>query len=229
MLLISRSWNLIWNEIAKSEYITVTWHNSHGVWSDRHIYSLFISLFGGLKRKYQRCTSLAFCNGNPLVVFHTTSQHDDVIKWKHFPRYWPFVRGIHRSPVNSPHKGQRRGALMFSLISAQINGWADNREAGDLRRIRLHYDDTVMRNAIIVSIAIMTTSASPLLYMSWNSQRICGCNVRTTNSITTALQWRHNSTGWRLKSPMCLWFAEPFVQVQTKENIKATPHWSQWG
>ena len=31
--------------------------------------------------------------------------HDDVIKWKHFPRYWPFVRGIHRSPVNSLHKG----------------------------------------------------------------------------------------------------------------------------
>ena len=28
--------------------------------------------------------------------------HDDVIKWEHFPRYWPFVRGIHRSPVNSP-------------------------------------------------------------------------------------------------------------------------------
>ena len=26
-----------------------------------------------------------------------TSYHDDVIKWKHFPRYWPFVRGIHRS------------------------------------------------------------------------------------------------------------------------------------
>ena len=35
-----------------------------------------------------------------------TCYHDDVIKWKHFPRYWPFVRGIHRSPVNSPHKGQ---------------------------------------------------------------------------------------------------------------------------
>ena len=32
--------------------------------------------------------------------------HADVIKWKHFPRYWPFVRGIHRLPVNSPHKGQ---------------------------------------------------------------------------------------------------------------------------
>ena len=46
--------------------------------------------------------------------------HDDVVKWKHFPRYWPFVRGIHRSPVNSTHKGQWRGALMFSLICAQI-------------------------------------------------------------------------------------------------------------
>ena len=25
--------------------------------------------------------------------------HDDVIKWKHFPRYWPFVWRIHRVPV----------------------------------------------------------------------------------------------------------------------------------
>ena len=45
-----------------------------------------------------------------------TLWYDDVIKWKHFPRHWPFVWGIHRSPVNSPHKGQLRGALMFSLI-----------------------------------------------------------------------------------------------------------------
>ena len=59
--------------------------------------------------------------------------HDDVIKWKHFPRYWPFVRGIHQSPVNSPQKGQWRGALMFSLICAWINGWVNNRGAGDLR------------------------------------------------------------------------------------------------
>ena len=40
--------------------------------------------------------------------------HDDVIKWKHFQCNWPFVRGIHRSPVNSPHKGQWRGALIVS-------------------------------------------------------------------------------------------------------------------
>ena len=72
------------------------------------------------------------------------SIHDDVIKWKRFPRYWPFVRGIHRSPVNSPHKGQWRGDLMFYLICAWISGWVNNCEAGDLRRYRAHYDATVM-------------------------------------------------------------------------------------
>ena len=70
--------------------------------------------------------------------------HDDVIKWKNFPRYWPFVRGIHRSPVNSPLKGEWRGALMFSLICVWINDWVNNGEAGDLRRYRAHYDVTVM-------------------------------------------------------------------------------------
>ena len=71
--------------------------------------------------------------------------HGDVIKWRHFPRYWPFVRGIHRSLVNSPHKGQWRGALMFSLICVRINaGWANNGDAGDLRRHLAHYDVIVI-------------------------------------------------------------------------------------
>ena len=78
------------------------------------------------------------------VTVINTQLHGDVIKWKHFPRYWPFLRGIHRSPVNSPHKGQWRGALMFSLICVWINGWVNNGEAGDLRRHRAHYDVTVM-------------------------------------------------------------------------------------
>ena len=46
--------------------------------------------------------------------------------------------------MNSPHKGQWRGALMFSLICAWINGWVNNREAGDLRCHRAHYDVSVM-------------------------------------------------------------------------------------
>ena len=83
------------------------------------------------------CSSLCSCK-------QQMSHHDDVIKWKHFPRYWPFVRGIHRWPANSPHKGQWRGALMFSLICAGINGWVNNRGAGDLRRHRAHYDVIAM-------------------------------------------------------------------------------------
>ena len=83
-------------------------------------------------------------------------EHDDVIKWKHFPRYWPFVRGIHRSPVNSPHKGQWRGALMFTLICARINGWVNNREAGDLRRYRAHYDVIVMKYPTIDILPVST-------------------------------------------------------------------------
>ena len=50
--------------------------------------------------------------------YHVTVTHDDVIKYTYFTLYWPFVRGIHRWPVDSPHKDQWRGALMFSLICA---------------------------------------------------------------------------------------------------------------
>ena len=78
------------------------------------------------------------------VVFPVPHLAVDVIKWKHFPRNWPFVREIHRSPVNFPLKGQWRGALMFSLIYAWINDWVNNREAGDLRRQHGHYDVIVM-------------------------------------------------------------------------------------
>ena len=81
---------------------------------------------------------------------HFTGAHDDVITWKHFPRYWPFVRGIHRSPVNSPHKGQWRGALVFSLICAWIDDWVNNREAGDLSRHRGHYDVTVISLPVLI-------------------------------------------------------------------------------
>ena len=77
------------------------------------------------------------------AIFGQNEAHNimmNVIKWKHFPRYWLFVWGIHRSPVNSPHKGKWRGALMFSLICAWTNRWVNNREAGDLRHHRAHHD-----------------------------------------------------------------------------------------
>ena len=97
--------------------------------------------------------------------------HDDVIKWKYFPRYLPFVcvcvcggggggggGGIHRSPVYSPHKGQWPGASMFSLICAWINAWVSNRDFCNLRRYCSHYDVTVMANMANTSDMIVPTA-----------------------------------------------------------------------
>ena len=81
--------------------------------------------------------------------------HDDVIKWKFFSRNWPFCAGNSPVPVNSPHKGQWRRALMFSLICVWINGWVNNREAGDLRRHHSHYDASVMRTQFKMGLAEM--------------------------------------------------------------------------
>ena len=80
---------------------------------------------------------------NQAVILHMTmmmSSNGNI-----FPRYWPFVREIHRPPVNSPPRGQWRGAFMFPLIFAWINGWENNREADDLSHHRAHYDVTVMQ------------------------------------------------------------------------------------
>ena len=93
-----------------------------------------------------------------LLLHMMTSPNGNI-----FPRYWPFARGIHRSPVNFPHKGQRRGALMFSLIWARINGWVNNREAGDLRRYIAHYDVIVMNCVKIPRQRCMALIAKTLL------------------------------------------------------------------
>ena len=103
----------------------------------------------------------------------SNEHHDDVVKWKHFPRYWPFMRGIHRSPVNFPPKGQWRGALMFSLIFTGINGLVNNREAGDLRRYRTRYDVTV--------IYLLLTKSRGLCY------RVT--NIRASISNQSHIEW----------------------------------------
>ena len=76
------------------------------------------------------------------------SEWFDCAWWRHqketFFALLPFVWGIHRSPVNSHHKGQRRGTLMHSLICAWTNDGVNNRYAGDIRRQRAHYDVIVM-------------------------------------------------------------------------------------
>ena len=117
----------------------------------------------------------------------TISPHDDVIKWKHFPRYWPFARGIHRWPVNSPHKGQWREALMFSLICAWQKGWVNNREAGDWDAIVPIYDVTVVNLHI-------TTKGNHVHFL-WMCPKQCIPNVkmylcmRIVISLSTFLIW----------------------------------------
>ena len=98
---------------------------------------------------------------------HTIVGHDDAIKWKHFPRYWLFVRGIHRSPVNSPHKGQWRWALMCSLICVWINCWVNNREAGDLSCYRAHYNVIVMLSEIMQCLQWLVRGATSPLLTRW--------------------------------------------------------------
>ena len=101
-------------------------------------------------------------------------KHDDVMIWKHFPRYWPFVRGIHRSPVNFPRKGQWREALMFSLICARTNGWVNNLDAGDLRRRRAWYDVTVIIKIWCCNIDLVTAGHNhhAMLRLKLKSQKV---------------------------------------------------------
>ena len=105
--------------------------------------------------------------------------HDDVIKWKHFRRNRPFVREIHRSPINHPHKGQRHGVLMFSLICAWTNGWANNRDTGGLIHRRAHYNVTVMHYAQIQSLKGRfspwlsgTPNLTKIIHKWWNGNKI---------------------------------------------------------
>ena len=73
----------------------------------------------------------------PVSVIFSNGWQNLVSWWGHqmktFSASLAFVRGIHRWPANSPHKGQWRGALMCT-----------SRDADDLRRHRAHYDVTIM-------------------------------------------------------------------------------------
>ena len=59
--------------------------------------------------------------------------HYDVIKWKHFPRYWTFVRGIHQSQLDSPHKRPITRAFGFPLLIVWTDGWTNTRLTDDSR------------------------------------------------------------------------------------------------
>ena len=78
------------------------------------------------------------------TLLHFCWSHDDVIKWKHFPRYWPFVRGFtgHRWIPRTKASDAKLWCFLWS--APWINGCINNLEAGDLKRHLAHYDVTVM-------------------------------------------------------------------------------------
>ena len=83
------------------------------------------------------------------VARQHTLRHDDVIKWRHFPRYWPFVRGIHRWIPLTKASDAELWCFLWSAL--QYTVVANNREAGDSRRHRAHYDVTVMQHTKVLT------------------------------------------------------------------------------
>ena len=112
-----------------------------------------------------------------------------------FSALLPFVREIHRSPLNSPHKGQWRGALMFSLICIWINGWVNNREAGDLRSNRAHYNIIVMNKGTMVIPRFPPWHACAILLPKCDNigvQRYCLYGVKRHNEHPIAFSLLKN-------------------------------------
>ena len=93
--------------------------------------------------------------------------------------------------VNSPHKGQWRGALMFSLICVWINGCVNNSEAGDLRRYRAHYDITVMSCSLMCNAAAWRSFAYPIDFenghqdMTWITDVMISCHDFMSSEVQT--------------------------------------------
>ena len=127
------------------------------------------------------------------------------------PRYWPFVRGIHRYLVNSPHKGQWRGALMFPLICAWMNRWVNNDEADDFRRYRAHYDVIVMK----INNTLPDNQISPFEIAN---RRILRCPILILISISCSHYFCDTILSWPKSDEMPTW---PFYC-----KYKGYDHWN---
>ena len=107
--------------------------------------------------------------------------------WRHqmktFSALLAISAGIHRSQVNITHKSQWRGALMFSLICAWINGWVNN-EAGDLRRHCAHYDVTAM---LLTRLANQQYACTWPMNWAWQTSAI---HTATRKQIASKNLWR---------------------------------------
>ena len=146
--------------------------------------------------------------------------HDDVIKWKHFPRYWPFMRGIRNSSVAGesppPHIGQWCGALMFSLICAWINDWV-NTTCGWWFDVSLwrHCNDVV--NLFINQLQQDKTKREPCVWIMGY------ITVPQNSSVVCLIQFREKRMDeiYILKkfSPVCRIVVFRFTDAKLKKKV----------
>ena len=86
------------------------------------------------------------------------SQYDDVIKWKNFPRYWPFVRGIHRSRWIPRTKATDAELCCFLWSAPEPTAKQAIGTPDDLKRHRAHYGVFVTRLKASQNIFLKETS-----------------------------------------------------------------------
>ena len=86
--------------------------------------------------------------GNKKICWHLLPT---LTWWRHqmetFSALLALCEGNRRSPDGFPSQRPLARSLVFSLICAWTNGWANNRYVGDMRRHCTHYDVTVMEMA----------------------------------------------------------------------------------
>ena len=127
-----------------------------------------------------------------------------------------FVRGIHRWPVNSPHKGQWHRAMMLSLICAWRNCWVNNRDASDLRCYGTHYDITVMKSHTVCILSDFTFSTITKKIIRW--QYDSGWKYHSINTLRP----RQNSNNFAEDIFKCI-FCNENVWILIKISLKFVP------
>ena len=131
---------------------------------------------------------------------------------------------VHRSPVNSPHKGQWRGALMFSLICAWTCSLANNQDAGNWRRRRAHWDVTVM----IQYGKIVPNTQTKLQYI-WHS-RMSGRNTLSnfewSESLSSCSAWPFGHKWFRFW--LVAFLAHPLHHTDNRSRNRHRNLWVGW-
>ena len=126
------------------------------------------------------CLMLQVLHGTHMCFMMMTSSYGNNCR-----RYWPYVRGIHGSLVDSPHKGQWRGALIFSLIWVWRNGWTNSQDAGGLRHHFAHWDVTVLLQFVLIIAEITFYEKSSVLRSHERHDHRTFCSDNIVQSIQT--------------------------------------------